>query len=270
MCRKKTVLFTLIMLIWTTSYGQFDKLKGIWISSANDAMEINDTINKYVYCALSTSEYCNSNLKPHLIGDTLSFRQGFYLRGELLYSKYDLVIIEQTDSTLLVKPSSKLSKQFFKNRQSIQFIKQEYNVDKTISFEKIKYHTTTCYGSCPKISLEIDAEQNIYINGEFYKDNMGMFIDSIKSGQFTGILTDSLYNELIDILKTCNLKTLNFPEVDGADAPVTTLIIYYNGQRKYLKSMFPPPIAKQLIDFLRSIHEKTVLTRTDEKRIIEK
>ena len=62
---------------------------------------------------------------------------------------------------------------------------------------------------------------------------------------------------------------MSFPERNGADAPVTTLIIYYNGQRKYLKSMFPPTIAEKLIEFLYLISERAILTRTNEKRTME-
>jgi hypothetical protein len=63
---------------------------------------------------------------------------------------------------------------------------------------------------------------------------------------------------------------LSFTERHGADAPVTTLIIYYNGQRKYMKSMFPPTIADKLIEFLYLVNTKVDLTRTEEKRTLEK
>ena len=129
------------------------------------------------------------------------------------------------------------------------------------------HHTTTCYGTCPKIDLEIDSNRNIYLSGEFYKA-YGL-IDTAMSGKFVGKLTDTLYNELINILKTSNLRSLYFPEAEGMDGSTKTLIIYYNGQRKYLKSMFPPTIAERLILFLYRIRKIAVMTRTNEKRTIE-
>jgi len=268
----RATITILIILIWTNSYGQFDKLKGTWISKSNDVMVINDIINEYD----NSNKLCNANkdlgLHFYLFGDTLSFQMRYYIspNHEKLYiSRYDLIVLEQTDTSIIVKPSSKLSKQFFNNRTNITFIKQEFNKDKSITFEKIIYHTTRCFGSCPIIGMGIDSNRNVYLEGEFYEDGMGFWIDSIKSGQFVGKLNDTLYNELIDILQTSNLKTLTFPEIYCCDAPVTTLIIYYNGQRKYLKSMFPPTLADKLIEFLYFVHEKADLTRTNEKRKIE-
>ena len=42
----RMVVTTLMILIWTTSYGQFDKYKGTWISNFQDVMIIKDTINE--------------------------------------------------------------------------------------------------------------------------------------------------------------------------------------------------------------------------------
>jgi hypothetical protein len=270
----KTNIFILTILIWTTSYGQFDKLKGTWISSSQDVMVINDSINGYSNSNMLCTATEDKGMYFFLCRDTLSFQDQYYSSEtnyqKLYINRYDLVIVNKSDSTLTVRPSSKLSKKFFKNRTTLKFIKQESNKDKSIHFEKIIYHTTSCFGSCPTIDLEINKNRNIYLKGAFYKENSEYKIDSIKTGQFMGKLNETLYNELINILQTCNLKKLTFPERDGQDAPVTTLIIYYNGQRKYLKSMFPPTIAYKLIRYLYYINEKANLTRTKEKRILEK
>jgi len=272
MRNRKIILFILTVLICNISYGQFDKLKGTWISSSNDVMVINDTINTYYNSNMLCTSEKDEGMHFYLIDNTLSFQKQYYIspnHTKMYIDKYDFAIIKQTYSTLIVKPTSKLSKEFFKYRQSLKFIKQEYNVDETISFEKIIYHTTICFGTCPIIDLEIDSNKNVYLSGEFYKEGY-LGIDSIKSGQFVGVLSDSLYNELLNILKTCNLRTLNFREADCCDGPITTLIIYYNGQRKYLKSMFPPTIADKLINFMYLLRDRAILTRTDEKRKIEK
>ena len=269
----RTVITICTILIWTTAYGQFDKFKGTWISSSSDVMVINDTINEYDNSNMLCTANKDEGMAFYLFGDTLSFQKKYYSSAtnyEKLYiDRYDLIVLKQTDTSITVRPSSKLSKKFFDNRTNITFIKQEFNKDKSIIFEKIVYHTTNCFGSCPIIDMEIDSNRNVYLKGEFYKDGLGFEIDSIRSGQFAGKLNDTLYNELIDILQTCNLKTLVFREALCCDAPITTLIIYYNGQRKYFKSMFPPTIADELIIFLYFVNEKADLTKTNEERIIE-
>ncbi|MCX6238147.1 MAG: DUF6438 domain-containing protein [Bacteroidia bacterium] len=257
-----------------TSYGQLDKFKGTWISSSRDVMVINDTLNKYCNSNMLCTADKDEGMAFFLLGDTLSFQTRYYSSEtnykKLYVERYDLIVLKQTDTSLTVRPSSNLSKEFFNKRTNLTFIEQKFNKDRSISFEKIIYHTTSCFGSCPTIEIEIDNNRNVYLKGEFYKGDSMDEIDIIKSGQFFGKLNDTLYKELINILQTCNLKTLTFPEKEGADAPVTTLIIYYNGQRKYLKSMFPPTIASKLIEFLYLVNERTDLTRTNEKRIIEK
>ncbi len=117
--------------------------------------------------------------------------------------------------------------------------------------------------------MEIDNKRNIYLSGQFFKDYSGYEIDTIKTGIFVGKLDKKLYNEFILLLRSCNMRTLYFPEKRGADAPVTTLIVYVNGQRKYLKSMFPPMISYKLIHFLYTLREGANLTRTSEKRLLE-
>lgn len=270
----RTTLIILTILIWTTSYGQFDKFKGTWISSTRDVMVMNDTLNKYDNSNMLCTSDKDEGMAFYLIGDTLSFQKRYYSSAtnyEKLYiDRYDLVVIRRTDTSITVRPTSILSKKFFNKSDNITFIKQEFNKDKSIVFEKIIYHTTSCFGSCPTIDLEIKDDRSVYLKGQFYKDNSMFEVDSSKSGQFIGKLNDTLYAELIDILQTCNLKTLTFPERHGADAPVTTLIIYYNGQRKYLKSMFPPTIADKLIEFLFFVNTKAELTKTNEKRTLEK
>ena len=270
----RTVLLLLTSLICTTSFGQFSGLKGTWISSSNDVMFIDDETNKADNSNMLCTSKEEEGMALYLLGDTLSFQKRYYSSAtnfkKLYINRYDLIIVKRTQSKLIVKPCSKLSKKFFENRKIINFIKQEYNQDKSIIFEKIIYHTTSCFGSCPTIDLEIDKTKSVYLDGQFFKEYPDYEIDSIKSGQFKGKLTDSLFKELILILQTSNLKTLKFPKIFGNDAPVTTLIIYYNGQRKYLKSMFPPTIANKLIEFLYLINQNTILTRTDKKKTLEK
>lgn len=269
----RTTLTILTILIWTTSYGQFNKYKGTWISRANDVMVINDTLNNYDNSNMLCTADKDEGMVFYLIGDTLSFQKKYYSSAtnyEKLYvDRYDLVITKRTDTSLTVRPSSIFSKKFFKKRTNITFIKQEFNRDKSIIFEKIIDHTTSCFGSCPIIDLEIRNDKSVYLEAQFYNEDSVFEKDSIKSGLFKGKLNDTIYAELIDILQTCNLRAMSFPERHGADAPVTTLIIYYNGQRKFLKSMFPPTIAEKLIEFLYLTSERANLIRTNEKRTIE-
>ena len=125
----------------------------------------------------------------------------------------------------------------------------------TINLSKIIFHSSRCNGDCPQYDLEIDSNKQIFVNREYFKDK-----DEIKtqySGQFHGVLIQDDYNKLLRLLQNCNLDTLQFPNIECCDAVITTIIVYYKGQRKYLKSMETPTITNNLIVFLKAISRTT-------------
>jgi len=260
----KKIFTILIIFIWTNSFGQFDKLKGTWISSDQDLISIEEA-DGIIWGKLSNKFENNwTELDSSSCIDSLKFFEN--------NKPYFFKIISKTDTFLIIKPISDYSYKFFQYRDTIKFIRQEHTIDTTIKFEKIVYHTTDdCLTPfyCPEINLQIDNTKNIYFNGVFYKENYE--IDSNYTGQFTGKLNNQIYDELIHFIRTCNLRTLTFSDKWFADdSPERTFIIYFNGQRKYLKSTVPPFIVDKLIEFLDTINSRIDLIRTREKRNLEK
>lgn len=141
---------------------------------------------------------------------------------------------------------------------------------KKSAFEKIIYHTTACFGTCPTYHLEVNKDKTVRLYAEqVFKDaNRPFQTDSSKVGYFTGTLSDSLFHKLTVEFNRANPKSLKFPKVMCCDAPVVTLILYYKGKRKFLKSMTPPPEARELIAVLRGICESTT-QRSPDKFVIE-
>lgn len=139
-------------------------------------------------------------------------------------------------------------------------------VDK-ILLEKIIFHSSRCNGSCPSLDPKIDSSRKIFVNRKYYKTKSGL--DKRFSGQFSGSLDQSKYNKLIELLQNCSLDVLQFPAIICCDAPIITIIVYYNGDRKYFKSMTPPRITNELISFLKTIGNDKELIKTNETRIIE-
>jgi hypothetical protein len=269
----KKVTVILFILLFYDSYSQLDKLKGTWISKNNDLIVISDTANKTDNSNLLCTANKDEGFYLYLVNNILSFQKQYYSSAtnynKLYTDKYDFQILKLTEKTLVVKPISKFASKFYNYKKQLQFTKQKFNIDTTIKFKKIVYHTTHCFGTCPMINLEINEDGSFYFNAEFQKEYTYMQIDSLKTGRFNGRLDSEQLSELITILQTSNLKTLTFPERTGADGPTTTLIIYYNNRRKYLKSMFPPTIAEKIIEYLYLVTEKAKYERTDDIREIE-
>jgi hypothetical protein len=64
---------------------------------------------------------------------------------------------------------------------------------------------------------------------------------------------------LITLLQICDIDKLKFDGPDCCDLPIRTIIVYYNGKRKYLRAMFPPERAENLINYLYNICEYSKL-----------
>jgi len=137
-------------------------------------------------------------------------------------------------------------------------------------FEKISYHSGPCFGACPSYHMEIRADKTLRLKGDsLYNKRMGNR-DLSKVGYFTGKVADSSYNKLIAQLRSVGLDTLKFRGPNCCDAPMKTIIVYYNGKRKYLHAMFPPEHAHGLISVLNDIYSKSRFEPTSQRFDIEK
>lgn len=265
----RNIYFLLLLFSAAVWSQELSQLKGTWVSKESDVIVIENTEERTNAIATLTSE---EEMKLSIEKGKLNFTEGFYSSSDdykkLHVLTYSFKILKLSDKELWLKPESKLAKKIFNDRNEIRFIREEFNTDNTLKFEKLIFHTTTCFGTCPVIDLEVDKDKNIYIHYQSVTDFGEPYSDDI-SGRFSGKLSDSLFNELIHILQAGNIRTLYFPNRGGADAPTKTIILYYNGQRKYLKSMFPPKIADRLIDFLYALPKKAKLPPTEVVRELE-
>ncbi|WP_159466735.1 hypothetical protein [Dyadobacter sp. 3J3] len=267
----KKILISAILLITSlipiSICAQDSKLKGQWISFDKELVEISDTLSSASNNMLSNEMLVKGRYNLSVYGDTLSF-QWRYTSSRTNFrvqyiDRYDLKIISVNDSILVLKPASDFSKKLFQNKSILTLKKRQYLVDNKIKFEKIVFQSSLG-GSI--LVFQIDNKKNIYLeNNPSGYSSPGW----PKKGYYTGTLTDSLYNKLNMLLKNCNLWNLRFNDSSGADGVMYTMVIYFNGEKRYLKAMFPPRIADDLILFLAFLPKKTELTATDEKRNLD-
>ena len=130
---------------------------------------------------------------------------------------------------------------------------------KKVNLEKIIFHSSGSTTYCPKIDLMIDSDRNIKVTREFYLKRAQT--EKHYSGYFKGHMEKKEYARLIELLETCGLDSLKFPVKDCCGGVVSTLIIYYNGQRRYFRSMAPPSEMEKLIMFLNNVGVNTKLKK---------
>lgn len=145
--------------------------------------------------------------------------------------------------------------------------------DKTVKLEKIIFHASSCFGTCPIYHLQLNRDKSFKLYAEeVYKDDAEQFtmnFDTSKTGYFTGQASDTTFNNLTTELKNIGLDTINFSGPMYTDGPEITLIVYYNEKRQFLRSSHPTIKTDKLISILYQICETSKLTRTTEEFIIE-
>lgn len=138
-------------------------------------------------------------------------------------------------------------------------------------FEKIMFHTSQCFGTCPVYHLEVDGNKNVKLFAEQMYARGGKMHerDSSKMGYFKGKADDAAFNKLVHEIETIGIDTLNFGDAHCCDGSLITIIVYRRGKRKFMESMFPPERTKDLIAALYEICENSKLEKTEEKFTIE-
>jgi hypothetical protein len=274
---KKILPILCMVSVCITSQAQFAKFEGIWISSALDYLKIKDSGNTDPLYYANTLGNVNMKVaaEVYIHADTIIFSQKYNPS-----QKFGLLVTSKNDTGLTIRPITKLAKDFFQNRASIRFIKQGYNVDHSIQFEKLVYTTTSCRGDCPEFYMEIDNRKNVYLDGLFFvyekiipdtihgltKAHPDLLLDTARSGYFVGVLDDTLYNQLILLLKTSHLKTVKVPRSMVSDGPNETLTIFFSGQQKYFATHDFPTVLSSLVGYLYSLNTKVNWVRTEKKR----
>ena len=136
--------------------------------------------------------------------------------------------------------------------------------DTKLKLEQIVFHTSPCFGACPTYHLEVNSDKTLRLHAErVYRKDKGFSLDpdSARTGYFAGTVADSTYNKLVHELETIGLDTVKIGGPQCCDGSLKTIIVYYNGQRKFFKTMFPPDEARSLIAILYQIAETSRLQR---------
>jgi len=263
----KKILLLILVLFYNLSFGQLEKLKGTWISEENELISIVEKNSSKL-----TSKINSNDFYLKIKSDTLSFQSKYYTSADnykkMIVDRYDLKILNLNDSLLIAKPISNFSKEFFGSENIITFKNQKYINDKTFMFDKLVFHTSSCFGSCPIINLEIASDRNIKINREYIKDRTESKKDFEKSGNFIGKIPEIEFKKLIELIIKSKITTLKDTEDNNmfcCDGAIKTIILYHNGKRNYFKAMFEHEMVTELINFLYQISGKMEMEKVSEE-----
>jgi hypothetical protein len=260
---KQSTLLVFFVLFYFVPLAQSSGIKGSWYSADQEVIVIEDTSGTLENLMQRGEEFHKINITK----DKISFLKQYYSSATnytILYTdRFDFKIVAQNDSILELQPSSSFSKDFFLNRGNIKFIRKDYWKSKGLNLDKIFFHSSECFGSCPLIDFEINSTGFVK-----YKFG-GWAADSSKRGHFIGQMPDSIYKHFKKALENCQMETLRWNNVTCCDGVVVTLIIYFNDERKYIRSMLSSVVTNDLLNFFYTLNTKMEFTKTDQKFYME-
>lgn len=134
--------------------------------------------------------------------------------------------------------------------------------------ERVSFHSGPCFGICPSYHLQVNPDGSALLKGDSLSYKRGN-VPPQRVGYFTGKVQDSTFRKLVVQLREAGLDTLKFKGPNCCDAPMKTLIVRYNGKRRYLHAMFPPDHVHGLLSTLRDIYDKTPWQSTAQRFSIE-
>lgn len=153
---------------------------------------------------------------------------------------------------------------FFKRKEFV-FYNREKQVD-YVDYKRITFHGSTCFGTCPSFSLEINRGGDVFYQGRIYTKEF--------TGDFEGRLEKDERIELHKILNRSLVFAVN-DDWKQLSRPTDTprynyLIELRNGDTIEINTNDQHPILDKLSDYLVTITEKLKLTRAKEKHVFMK
>ena len=133
------------------------------------------------------------------------------------------------------------------------------------TFERIVYRSSFCFGTCPKVDMEIKADKSIKLQRETISiKGMG----EASTHKYDGMLTDIEFDSLVTVINKVGYKTLKFGDVMCCDGVVYDFTFYNtDGTITKLKSMFPPQEAHLMIEYFSRLGLKSDLPEVENVEI---
>ena len=269
----KPILNTILLLFAITVYGQsrVDSLvltKTEWTNTDLDYLRFDvDTITYNLAGKRHDMYYALGN-------KTITFEERFIVGGVDKRKEGVKFKIKQLDKDKLVlTPLDKkvnLDQEGYLKLNYAPFFKKEeyvfYNREKVASGVDFKRIASTCFGSCPSFSLEINRDGTVFYQGRIYTKEY--------TGNFTGIINDDEIYKLRRILNRTQFQNM-VDHWEQQTKPVDTprynyIVELKNGEKLEVSTNDQHPILDQLAAYFIQIQTVAELKKSSKKHNFEK
>jgi hypothetical protein len=202
----------------------------------------------------------------------LTFQEKYRVGGaDLKTEEFNFKIKDLQKNKLVIEPVETKEDIVKKNYSKLDwdpFLKDGqfifYNRGQLISrvnFKKVTFHASTCFGTCPSMSVEVTNKGNIYYQGRIYTKKF--------TGNFKGKLSAKDLYKLRKILNRSQLVALDQKWKQKShpnDTPRYNYIVELeNGELIQINTNDQHPILDKLSEFLIHIPEIADLTKEKNK-----
>lgn len=265
---KKLLLIGIFFVVYTAYPQSRDSAEKLltsteWINQNLDYLRFDDNV------AIFNFDNTKQTVNFDLANKTLSFKVNYRVAGmETKTETFTFKIKSLRKNKLILEPSveNKAELEDYKKLNIAPLTKEKqyilYNrghlMERT-NFQKITFHASTCYGTCPSFSVEINRDGTVYYRGKQYT---GAFV-----GNFVGELDDNDIYSLRKILNRSQLENIKekwHQQSEPNNTPRYNYIIELDkGEKFYLNTNDQHPILDKLSDFMINITEKADLKKVD-------
>ncbi len=159
----------------------------------------------------------------------------------------------------------KLEYNHFFNTKELAFQNRE-NLISRVDFKKITFISSTCFGTCPSFSLEINRDGTVFYQGRIYAKKY--------TGNFKGKLTDKELYKLRKLMNRSQLLSINElwnQETKAVDKPRFNYIVELrNGEVIEVSTNDQHPILDRVSNYFIMIPEVIELEKSPKKHNFEK
>ncbi|MGN7782965.1 DUF6438 domain-containing protein [Niabella sp. 22666] len=252
--KKKSLLILAAFLCTSSIFAQPYSIQKTWVGSTLEYLRI-DSQKAYFEVFGRHPEENKYIIKK----DTLRLYHEYTTSGDQ-FSKvhvktYDFRIMQSSDRALQLIPVNANALELSDHKTLLSYIERSSARDTNFRFKEIRFKATTCFGTCPDMSVQITNKKELKFIGGAY---------AVKKGFFTASIPDSLYAQLLQILSLSDLKNLKTWAQIVYDAPEYTLEIVYDDQIKCLKTYFLPSVCHELINYLLTIAGNVPLEKQED------
>ncbi len=213
--------------------------------------------------------YNFDNLKQEVSFDlenkNLAFKVNYRVGGDFKTEEFNFKIKEINKNRLVLEPVIDAEKENYNKLDANAFTKEKqyvfYNRGKLLSrvnFKTLTFHSSTCFGTCPSMSIQIDIDGTVYYRGKDYTD---------VQGDFVGKLSKNDIYELKKILNRSQLYAINKDweqKSNRKDTPRYTYIVQtFEGDKIEINTNDQHPVLDKLSDFLLNIDKKAKLEKAE-------